>query len=87
MQVLPENLRLLKMKDFNSDAQLPVERELGVQWDAENDKFIQVNLEKYKKKLDYMEFPTIRHVLRLVMTIVDPLGFINNLIVEGRMIL
>ncbi|WP_253302436.1 DUF1759 domain-containing protein [Wolbachia endosymbiont of Psylliodes chrysocephala] len=86
---LPEDMRSKNLKDFSSESTLPIEKILGVQWDPEKDEFkFKLNTGKISEKtLKLEEFPTKREVLKVVMSIFDPLGFLNNIIIKGRILL
>lgn len=76
-----------KVKNFSDSSDL--DRVLGLWWDSEQDVFtFRLNFHKVSAEvLSGQKIPTKREVLRLVMSIFDPLGFVGMLTVKGKIIL
>lgn len=68
---------------------LPDGRVLGMWWNPHEDYFsFRLNFHKVKKEVITGEMrPTKRQILRLVMSIYDPLGFLGHLIVKAKILL
>ncbi len=81
LEVMPQEDRSNETKslDLDQDA-LPVERALGIKWDAETDQlgFTYKNLHKT---------PTRRNILSVVGSIYDPLGMVAPYALKAKMIL
>ncbi|CAG9813428.1 unnamed protein product [Phaedon cochleariae] len=73
-------------KDLNKSA---LDRVLGIWWDTKFDNFtFKLVFHKVPEKIIAgMEIPTKRQVLKLVMSIFDPVGLLTCLIIKGRIIL
>ncbi|XP_055714766.1 uncharacterized protein LOC129808886 [Phlebotomus papatasi] len=76
-----------KVKNFSDSSDF--DRVLGLWWDSEQDVFtFRLNFHKVSAEvLSGQKIPTKREVLRLVMSIFDPLGFVGMLTVKGKIIL
>lgn len=76
-------------KKLEQDSQSRVERILGVWWNPEEDLFgFHTKFHKIKREILENEIrPTKRQVLRVVMSIFDPLGFLANFIIQGKVLL
>ncbi|CAG7725500.1 unnamed protein product, partial [Allacma fusca] len=77
------------MECIKSESQYPVERVLGVQWDPNSDAFIfKVKFHKVPSEILLHErIPTKREVLKVITSIFDPLGFISNYHIKGKILL
>ncbi|XP_044745202.1 uncharacterized protein LOC123307065 [Coccinella septempunctata] len=83
---IPEDLKAHSDKQLNSDDGLATERILGMWWDAKTDTFIfRVNESKFENI--HLKSPTKREILRVVMSIFDPLGLVSPILVAGRIFL
>ncbi|XP_052759175.1 uncharacterized protein LOC128202521 [Galleria mellonella] len=78
---------ILKILSDSKDDQ--VERVLGVRWNQDSDEFIfLLKLPKVSEDIKSREKkPTKRDILRLTMSIFDPLGFLLYVTVKGRILL
>ena len=77
------------IKPFNTeDDSVEIERVLGLLWDAKNDVFrYKLQFSKVPQAIiDGTVRPTKREFLKLLMPIYDPLGFLVNFIIRGRII-
>jgi hypothetical protein len=73
---IPESERCAK-----PDESLPVQRTLGMEWDAEIDKF------KFSFTAATGQLDTKRQILSTVSKIYDPLGFVAPYVLQGKMVL
>lgn len=83
---IPEDLRANTDKQLNTDNAISIERILGMWWDAKADSFA-FRINETKLKNVSLESPTKREVLRVVMSVFDPLGLISPILVAGRILL
>ena len=76
-------------KNMDIDNTLPTERILGLWWSPEEDYFsFQTKFHKIDKEILTGERrPTKREILKVVMSIFDPLGFVANFIIHGKILL
>ncbi|XP_037034300.1 uncharacterized protein LOC119073091 [Bradysia coprophila] len=76
-------------KDLNIGAELNKERVLGMFWDTTNDAFTySLRFTKINGKMMSGEYcPTKREVLRILMSVFDPIGLISNVLVYGKILL
>ncbi|KAJ8914853.1 hypothetical protein NQ315_014866 [Exocentrus adspersus] len=76
-------------KNLDVDGEIPIERILGLWWDPKEDCF--TFLTKFQKinsqVMEGKRLPTKREVLRTVMSIYDPLGYITNFTIQGKILL
>ncbi|XP_055913262.1 uncharacterized protein LOC129946907 [Eupeodes corollae] len=70
--------------DKNSESRI-----LGVLWNTQNDSFtFAAKLEKIDDSLlNDQKIPTKRQVLKIVMSVFDPLGFVAHFVIVGKMLL
>ncbi|XP_044760231.1 uncharacterized protein LOC123317687 [Coccinella septempunctata] len=79
MMSFDENLN----KDLNLDMEMSLQRVLGLSWSSAEDKLVfKLNFHPEQNR----ERPTKRHVLRIIMSVFDPLGFLVNFIIRGRIL-
>ena len=77
---IPDELRRNGAKDKDLTGSLPIERALGIFWDAENDVI--------KFKIDLKDQPmTRRGMLSVISSIYDPLGLACPFLLQGRRLL
>ncbi|XP_059052936.1 uncharacterized protein LOC131847387 [Achroia grisella] len=83
-KLAPSSLKILS--DSKDDQ---VERVLGVRWNQETDEFVfELKFPKVSEDIKTgLKKPTKRDVLRLTMSIFDPLGFLLYVTVRGRILL
>ncbi|XP_037813257.1 uncharacterized protein LOC119604602 isoform X2 [Lucilia sericata] len=63
-----------------------IENILGMQWSAVKDKFV-FDIKFKRVSADIIEnkrTPTKREVLRLIMSVFDPFGFLSNFTITGK---
>jgi hypothetical protein len=84
MELLCTEERIAKHLNLDSDSAL--QRVLGLWWDPTSDTF-QFRLKSEMINFDKNQRPTKRNVLKLVMSIFDPLGLIANFTIRGRILL
>ena len=86
--MIPAELRAKDWKDLEALTQLPVERVLGMWWNAEKDEFtFKTKFHKVKDAvLKGLQMPTKREVLSLMMSLFDPVGFLAHFVIKGRII-
>lgn len=86
---IPENLRSKNQENVNSFLQQSTERVLGLWWNPETDNIIfslnKANVDS--KILQKKKIPTKREVLKLVMSVFDPLGFLSPMVVTFKIFL
>jgi hypothetical protein len=86
---LPEEAKSSGHKDLEIESSLPVARVLGLYWDPNEDiftftcKFNKVNEEIVSGN----KVPTKREMLKLVMSVFDPLGFLSLFTVKAKILL
>ena len=77
---IPDELRRNGAKDKDLTGSLPIERALGIFWDAENDVI--------KFKIDLKDQPmTKRGMLSVISSMYDPLGLACPFLLQGRRVL
>lgn len=90
LKLIPEELRASGNKNMKlNDGDMPCERVLGLQWNPNADEFY------FELKFQNMNpeiiagtcIPTKRELLRITMSIFDPLGFIANVVIHLKIIL
>ncbi|XP_037868119.1 uncharacterized protein LOC119628748 [Bombyx mori] len=83
-KLAPSCLKILS--DVKDDQ---VERVLGVRWDRETDEFLfHLKFPKVSEAIKTgIKRPTKREVMRLIMSLFDPLGFLLYVTVKGRILL
>ena len=81
LNAIPQNERSNELKDISlENEELPTERALGLQWDAEADKFTFKVCSKDK--------PLIRRgLLSKISSVYDPIGFVSPFILNAKKIL
>jgi len=89
MESIPPELRAKYLKDLNfENSDIPIERVLGLWWNPEED-HLTFKLRFHKIRPDILsgnQVPTKREVLKLVMSVYDPLGFLCHLIIKARIL-
>lgn len=81
LNAIPEKEWSKELKDIRlEDEDLPTERALGLQWNAETDKFTFKICRKEKP-------PTRRGLLSIISSVYDPLGFVSPFILKAKVIL
>lgn len=76
-------------KNLETNVDLGTERILGVFWNPEKDTF-EFKTKFHKIPEDVLENrrrPTKREVLKVVMSIFDPIGFLANFVIQGKVLL
>ncbi len=83
------NTQRCKNLNINTDLTLGTERVLGMFWNAETDSFTySLKYTRFNEKiLNNEHCPTKREVLRILMSIFDPLGLIANFLVYAKILL
>jgi hypothetical protein len=89
LETIPLEQRSKELKSITPGAELPMERVLGLVWDPENDNFtFRLNFHKVKEEISSGAVtPTKREVLKLVMSIFDPLGFLSHFTMKAKVLL
>jgi len=82
---IPKELRAVTDNQLIGCGDLPVERVLGIRWDINSDVFC-FTVRKQTEGRKYTS-PTKRDVLKLVMSVFDPLGFISNYTIQAKMLM
>ena len=86
---LPTDLKSDGQKDLEPESDLPMARVLGLYWDPNQDaftftcKFNNVNDEI----VNGVTRPTKREMLKLVMSVFDPLGFLSHFTIKAKILL
>lgn len=85
---IPENIRSESQNNVEIGSE-GIERVLGLFWNPRTDDFkFTLSFKKIPLEIsDGVKKPTKREVLRLVMSIFDPFGFLAPLVVRGRLIM
>ncbi|CAG7732168.1 unnamed protein product [Allacma fusca] len=85
---IPSNLRAKGFMELNSEASNMVERVLGLRWSANQDSFLfELIFHKVKDDvLSGLKIPSKREVLRLVMSIFDPMGFLAHYVIRAKIL-
>lgn len=89
-KMLPvNNVKQEELVDMDFDSKyLPTAKILGMNWDRANDKFVfRINQSMINEVQKLIHNPTKRQLLRVVMKVFDPLGFLAHVTIRGRMIL
>jgi len=86
LQRIPKELVALKKQ---TEIDETVERVLGMHWNADSDFFtFRTNFHKVPKEImDSSKCPTKRQVLKVVMSLFDPLGILSNFTVAAKILL
>ena len=88
LESLPEELRSTKNNNLALQAELPVERTLGLHWDQEDDVYtFRGSCLQDRNTGPTQSLATKREVLRTVMSIFDPLGFLASYLVTAKVLL
>ena len=87
LQAIPEHLRARGDIGLNSGTALPTKRTLGVRWNPNDDCFALSLSPAMRKAADEETLMTLRHLLRTIMSVFDPVGFLTCFTVSARMIL
>lgn len=75
-------------KNLNVEAKLATEKVLGLWWDTASDMFtFRLSIKHDQELLSGTKVPTKREVLRTLMTVFDPLGFLGNLLMFLKILL
>jgi len=86
LEAIPSEFRAVSENQIIWNGDLLIERVLGMRWNANKDEF--GFLVKNQTVLgDKSRSPTKREVLRLVMSLFDPLGFLSNYIIRAKILL
>ncbi|XP_074030560.1 uncharacterized protein [Leptinotarsa decemlineata] len=85
---IPENFRANSQVDVKLDSKM-LERVLGISWSPTTDDFVFIlDLKKIPAEICHGEkVPTKREVLRTVMAVFDPLGFLAPLMINARILI
>ena len=88
MNTIPPDMRAKDWKDLGVDSNLPSERVLGMWWNPEVDSFtFKLNFHKVNPQiLDGSQIPTKREVLKIMMSVFDPIGFAAPIIIKARIL-
>jgi len=86
LEAIPPNL---KAKNNETTISNETDRVLGVHWNANADKFtFVINFKKIPASVtDGTKNPTKREMLKVLMSLFDPLGFLNNFVVIGKILM
>jgi hypothetical protein len=87
LESIPADLRSNKWKSIDSDKDLPMEKKLGLLWIPGTYCFTFSTSSNLLEVVSGRRNPTKRDVLRIVMSLFDPLGFISNFTIRGRILL
>lgn len=90
LKSIPEELRATDLKNLDFDNnEMPTGRLLGLWWNQEKDVMtFRLNFYKVPEEIIQGERrPTKREVLKLVMSIYDPLGFVAHYVIQGKILL
>jgi hypothetical protein len=86
---LPEESKSKDHKDLEPESSLPIARVLGLHWDPNDDVFTFTG--RFNKINDDLitgnKRPTKREMLKLVMSVFDPLGFLSLFTVKAKILL
>ncbi|XP_055585093.1 uncharacterized protein LOC129737947 [Uranotaenia lowii] len=76
-------------KDFSIDKTTTYERVLGIAWKTQKDVFVFHTIvhDNLQPLLQGDVIPTKREVLRIVMSIFDPIGFVSNYTIHGKILI
>jgi len=89
LKKIPIELQATGQKDLEPESALPIARVLGLYWDPNEDwftftcKFVKVN----DDIVTGGKVPTKREMLKLVMSVFDPLGFLSHFTVKAKILL
>lgn len=86
---IDEKLKNQGQKRVEGDPEKSIERILGVFWNPREDTFVfQIKFHKINKDiLENKRRPTKREILKVVMSVFDPLGFLTNILIQGKILL
>ena len=84
LKTVPADLRAAGDVDFKPDTVLPVERTLGLRWDPNQDCFLFI---VHPARASPSSHPSKRELLSIVMSVLDPLGFLAAFTVIARILL
>lgn len=82
LESIPAELRSVTPKQIMCDQ---MERILGIWWDSLSDTFTFRLKQQHLSPVDVVQ--TKRHVLRVIMTIYDPLGMLAHILIRGKIIM
>ncbi|CAL8128513.1 unnamed protein product [Orchesella dallaii] len=88
LETIPEDIRDVGNKDLSLKTQLPVERVLGLKWDPNDDCFqFATSFNRVDKAvINGTRMPTKREVLKTVMSVYDPLGFLSHFVIKAKIL-
>ncbi|XP_021957208.1 uncharacterized protein LOC110853263 [Folsomia candida] len=86
---IPEELRAPESKQLNIKDCLPEGRILGMWWNQDDDTFrFKFNFNKVPQEItEGTKRPTKRQVLKVVISVFDPLGILGHLIVKAKILM
>jgi len=90
MESIPEELRAKEWKNMNiCEETMEAGRVLGLWWDNGKDIFtFKLNFHKVPVQIvNGSRRPTKREILKLVMSVFDPLGFVAHLVIKAKILL
>ena len=84
VESVPKDERAGSIKEITSDAELPQERALGINWDVARDGFVfDVNLQQRQKS----GLVTKRIILSISASLFDPIGFLSPVLLVPKLIM
>ena len=89
LQRVPVEQRASSTKDLSPNSELPAGKVLGLWWNPEEDEFTwKLTFNRVKPEVvNGSEVPTKRDVLKLVMSLFDPLGFLSLFTIKAKILL
>ena len=85
---IPSDMRAKGWTSLDMSSELPTERVLGMWWNPETDCFTyKLNFHKVNPDvLSGLKLPTKRDVLRVTMSIFDPIGLVSHFVIKARIL-
>ncbi|XP_045473952.1 uncharacterized protein LOC123680207 [Harmonia axyridis] len=88
LKLIPTEKRTRELKDVEIEKELPTERVLGLHWNPNEDCFLfKVEPKEIMEILEKKATTTKRKMLKIVMSVFDPLGFLCHFTVKARILL
>ena len=89
LQQIPVELQAAENTDVSLSSNKQTERVLGLHWDMQEDVFrFKLNFDKIDNDIiQGNKRPSKRHILSIIMSVFDPLGFVAHLMIKAKILM